>query len=88
MIPGIVTPSLPVEMPFRLDSLRQTAAPAGCAGIWHRYVITQGAGANTIEGVRAGTLAEVTCVVDAMLERLNLRFAKRTPHPRLRTRKR
>jgi hypothetical protein len=75
-----------VLAPFQLHSIRQSAAPAGCDGIWHRYVITQGA--NTIEGVRAGTLAEVTPVVEAMLERLNSRFAKQTPNPRLRVRKR
>jgi hypothetical protein len=90
MISEAAAPSLLTEMLFRLDSLRQTAAPAGCDGVWYRYVIMQGTGSNsnTIEGVRAGTLVEVTSVVDAMLVQLNLRFAKRTPHPRLRVRKR
>jgi hypothetical protein len=74
----------PTEAHFRLDSLSQAAAPAGCQGVWHRYVITQGA--NTIEGVRAGTLAEVTVVLDATLARLNMRFAKQTTQPRVRTR--
>lgn len=74
------------QAPFRLDSLHETTAPAGCEGLWYRYVIAQGA--NTIEGVRAGTLAEVSFIVDAMLARLNMRFAKRTAQPRLRMRKR
>jgi hypothetical protein len=39
--------------------------------MWHRYVISQGK--NTIEGVRAGTDAEVTTLVHDMIERLNER---------------
>jgi hypothetical protein len=39
--------------------------------VWHSYVISQGT--NMIEGVRAGTHAEVTLLVNDMVERLNAR---------------
>ncbi|HEY7638615.1 MAG TPA: hypothetical protein VH814_02735 [Steroidobacteraceae bacterium] len=60
-----------VELPFKLESIAKTAAPGGADGMWHRYVISQGT--NTIEGVRAGTHAEVTTLVHDMVERLNER---------------
>jgi hypothetical protein len=60
-----------VQWPFKLESIAKAAAPGGAAGMWHRYVISQGK--NTIEGVRAGTDAEVTTLVHDMIERLNER---------------
>jgi len=60
-----------VELPFKLDSIAEAAAPSGAAGMWYSYVISQGA--NTIEGVRAGTHAEVTILLQEMVERLNER---------------
>jgi hypothetical protein len=60
-----------VQWPFKLDSIAKAAAPSGAAGMWHRYVISQGT--NTIEGVRAGTHAEVTTLLHDMVERLNER---------------
>ena len=60
-----------VELPFKLESIAKTAAPGGAEGMWHRYVISQGT--NTIEGVRAGTHAEVTTLLNDMVERLNER---------------
>ena len=60
-----------VELPFKLESIVKAAAPNGAEGMWHRYVISQGT--NTIEGVRAGTHAEVTTLVHDMVERLNER---------------
>jgi hypothetical protein len=60
-----------VELPFKLDSIAEAKAPSGAAGMWHSYVISQGA--NTIEGVRAGTHAEVTMMLNEMVERLNER---------------
>ena len=60
-----------VELPFKLDSIAEAKAPGGAEGMWHSYVISQGA--NTIEGVRAGTHAEVTLMLQAMVERLNER---------------
>jgi hypothetical protein len=60
-----------VELPFKLESISQAAAPGGAEGVWHSYVISQGT--NTIEGVRAGTHAEVTTLVLDMVERLNAR---------------
>jgi hypothetical protein len=60
-----------VELPFKLESISKAAAPAGAEGVWHSYVISQGT--NTIEGVRAGTHAEVTLLVNDMVERLNAR---------------
>jgi len=60
-----------VELPFKLESISKAAAPDGAEGVWHSYVISQGT--NTIEGVRAGTHAEVTLLVNDMVERLNAR---------------
>jgi hypothetical protein len=60
-----------VELPFKLESIAKAAAPGGAAGVWHSYVISQGT--NTIEGVRAGTHAEVTTLLNDMVERLNER---------------
>jgi hypothetical protein len=60
-----------VELPFKLESISKAAAPGGAAGVWHSYVISQGT--NTIEGVRAGTHAEVTTLLNDMVERLNER---------------
>jgi hypothetical protein len=60
-----------VGLPFKLESISKAAAPSGAAGVWHSYVISQGT--NTIEGVRAGTHAEVTTLLHGMVERLNER---------------
>jgi len=60
-----------VELPFKLESISKAAAPGSAQGVWHSYVITQGT--NTIEGVRAGTHAEVTTLLHDMVERLNER---------------
>jgi hypothetical protein len=62
-----------LELPFKVDSISRTAAPAGAEGVWHCYIISQGT--NTITGVRAGTHAEVTLLLDDMIERLNERRA-------------
>jgi hypothetical protein len=58
-----------VELPFKLDSISKAPAPGGAAGVWHSYVISQGA--NTIAGMRVGTHAEVTTSLHDMIERLN-----------------
>jgi hypothetical protein len=60
-----------VELPFKVDSIAKANAPGGAAGVWHSYVISQGA--NTIAGLRAGTHAEVTMLLHDMVERLNER---------------
>jgi hypothetical protein len=60
-----------VELPFKLESISKATAPGGAEGVWHSYVISQGT--NTIEGVRAGTRAEVTTLLHDMVERLNER---------------
>lgn len=60
-----------MELPFKLDSISKAAAPSGAEGVWHSYVISQGE--NTIEGVRAGTHAEVSMLLQEMVERLNER---------------
>lgn len=65
-----------LELPFKVDSIAKTAAPNGAEGIWHSYVISQGA--NTIAGVRAGTQAEVALQLHDMVERLNERRAGKT----------
>jgi hypothetical protein len=62
-----------VELPFKLDSISKATAPGGAAGVWHSYVISQGA--NTIAGMRVGTLAEVTTLLHDLVERLNERRA-------------
>ena len=64
-----------LETPFSLTALDEIAAPEGCEGIWHRYVITQGT--NTIVGMRCGRQGEVSVMVNSIVQRLNLRFAKR-----------
>jgi hypothetical protein len=58
-----------VELPFKLDSISKATAPGGAPGVWHSYVISQGA--NTIAGMRVGTQAEVTTLLHDMIERLN-----------------
>src|SRR5689334_2439326 len=63
------------DTPFSLTALDEVAAPEGCEGIWHRYVITQGT--NTIVGMRCGRQGEVSLMVNSIVQRLNLRFAKR-----------
>lgn len=62
-----------LELPFKLDSISRTAAPNGTEGVWHSYVISQGA--NTIAGIRTGSQAEVTILLQAMVEGLNERRA-------------
>jgi hypothetical protein len=64
-----------LQAPFCLTTLDEVAAPDGCEGIWHRYVITQGS--NTIVGMRCGGQNEVSLMVKSIVERLNQRFAKR-----------
>lgn len=67
-----------LELPFKVDSISRTAAPDGAEGVWHSYVISQGT--NTITGVRAGTHAEVTALLQEMIERLNdRRTGKKRP---------
>jgi hypothetical protein len=63
-----------LEIPFRVESIVQAAAPDGSDGIWHRYVISQGT--NSITGLRAGTHAEVASLLDEMVDRLNERCGK------------
>jgi hypothetical protein len=58
-----------LEVPFTLHSVTPAEAPPGADGVWHTYVIEQGA--NQITGLRAGSRAEVTRLVDEMIERLN-----------------
>ena len=65
-----------LEFPYKVDSITRTSAPDGGEGVWHSYVISQGA--NTIAGVRAGTQAEVATQLHNMIERLNERRAGKT----------
>ena len=65
-----------VEMPFKLDSIAKAAAPSGATGVWHSYVISQGA--NEIAGVRAGTREEVAELLRNLVERLNERREGKT----------
>jgi hypothetical protein len=65
-----------LELPFKVDSIFKTTAPSGTEGTWHSYVISQGA--NTITGTRVGTQAEVTMLLQEMVERLNERRAGKT----------
>ena len=65
-----------LELPFKVDSISRAPAPPGAEGVWHSYVISQGM--NTITGMRAGTHAEVTTLLQDMIERLNDRRAGRT----------
>ncbi|HLS80064.1 MAG TPA: hypothetical protein VK025_01510 [Steroidobacter sp.] len=65
-------PSVAVlETPFRVESIEQTAAPAGSDGVWCCYVISQGT--NQITGMRAGSRSQVAAQLDEMVERLNER---------------
>lgn len=65
-----------LELNFKVDSISKTVAPNGAEGVWHSYVISQGA--NTIKGVRAGTHGEVAVLLEQMVERLNERRAGKT----------
>jgi hypothetical protein len=60
--------------PFRIDTIQEIDAPAGCDGIWQRYVISQGS--NTIVGMRSGAQSDVNRALCDIVERLNVRFAK------------
>jgi hypothetical protein len=62
-----------LELPFKVDSISRAAVPPGAEGVWHSYVISQGT--NTITGIRAGTHAEVSMLLQDMIERLNERRA-------------
>lgn len=70
MKPSVATEAL-LEVPFRLESMAPVPAPEGSDGIWYRYVICQGT--NEITGLRSGSQAEVTRLLDEMIERLNER---------------
>jgi hypothetical protein len=72
-----------IARPFTVDSISETAAPKGAEGVWHSYVISQGA--NTIAGVRAGTQTEVTMQLNQMVERMNERRMGKT-RPRSKSR--
>jgi len=69
-------PETVLEWPFKIDSISRAAAPTGTEGLWHSYVISQGA--NTIEGIRTGTHSEVAMLLEEMVQRLNDRRAGRT----------
>jgi hypothetical protein len=70
-----------LELPFKVDSIARASAPDGGDGVWHSYVISQGT--NTIKGTRAGTQAEVTTLLQDMVERLNeRRVGKHRPKAR------
>ena len=64
------------ELQFKLDSIAKAAAPSGATGMWHSYVISQGA--NKIAGVRAGTHEEVAELLRVFVERLNERREGKT----------
>ncbi|HJY09244.1 MAG TPA: hypothetical protein VJ323_23190, partial [Bryobacteraceae bacterium] len=36
-------PKRVLELPFKVDSVSKAAAPGGAEGVWHSYVISQGA---------------------------------------------
>jgi hypothetical protein len=72
-----------IALPFTVNSIARTAAPKGAEGVWHSYVISQGA--NTIAGVRAGTQTEVAMQLNQMIERLNERRLGKT-RPRSKSR--
>jgi hypothetical protein len=69
------SPETVLAWPFKVDAITKAIAPSGAVGPWHSYSISQGT--NTIAGMRAGTLAEVTALVNEMIERLNDRRAGR-----------
>lgn len=71
------------EAPFRLDSVVPTSNPEGVEGTWYRYVISQGT--NQIAGVRSGGQAEVTLIVEEMVDRLNERRAGKNGKARAKT---
>jgi len=73
---ALASTDVALELPFKMDSIATVAAPAGAAGTWFSYVISQGE--NRIAGMRAGTHAEVTTHVHDLIERLNDRRAGKT----------
>jgi len=60
-----------LHVPFKVESIAEVPAPPGSDGVWHRYVISQGA--NRITGMRNGDRADIVVQVDEMVERLNER---------------
>lgn len=63
-----------LETPFEVELISEAPAPAGADGVWHQYVIAQGA--NRITGLRCGTRSEVDRLVREMVGRLNERYGK------------
>jgi hypothetical protein len=60
------------EEKYRVMSVKETKPPEeGADGLWHRYVISYGQG--KINGMKLGTLNEVTQHAQAVAEALNQR---------------
>lgn len=59
-----------IEPKFKVISIEKTATPDGMVGDdWHQYIIGQGTA--KIEGLKAGTLKEVTLHAEVFAEDLN-----------------
>ncbi len=65
-----------LKLKYRVLSVEKTEPPEGMSGDnWHRYVIEHGS--STIEGIRSGTLKDVTQHAETFAEDLNLRMNSR-----------
>lgn len=60
-----------VELPFRIETISDVAAPDGSSSVWQQYTISQGP--NTITGLRPGTRRDVEPQLETMVAHLNLR---------------
>lgn len=64
--------NLESERKYRVISVEKTNPPAGMPdGVWHRYVIGQGR--SRIEGLKPGSLQDVTEHAEMLAENLNAR---------------
>ena len=72
-----LTPQAPIDHPYVLDSITQTASPLHPDETeWHRYIINQGG--NQIVGYRRGNPQIVREEIDGIVVQLN---ARRTIKP-------
>ena len=60
-----------IELPFRIETISDAAAPDGSTDVWQQYVISQGS--NTITGLRPGSRTDVETQLETMVAHLNLR---------------
>ena len=63
------------EFKYRIEAVEPTNAPDGMPeGEWHSYLLVRGT--SKIEGLKPGSLLDVTQHAESVIEGLNERYAK------------